>query len=219
MGVVLSSLRKRLTYANVTATAGLFVALGGTSYAVMSIGSTDVVNNSLRSVDLRNNSVLSKDIRDRTISGQDLRRNGVGGGAVKESSLGQVPTARNSERVGGVTVAELRVTCPPDTVGQAGLCVERVARSADGFFGATNACDNVGRGLPNMPQLDLVARFHGPLSGQGEWTSSVYRNPDNGSDLADQLEAVVLTSGGVVSYDRVNLAVQHAFRCVALPSN
>jgi len=70
-----------------------------------------------------------------------------------------------------------------------------------------------------MPQLDPVARFHGPLTAQGEWTSSVYRNPDNGADPADQLEAVVLSGGGAVGYDRVYLAVQHAFRCVALPTN
>ena len=70
-----------------------------------------------------------------------------------------------------------------------------------------------------MPQLDRFARSNGPLSPQGEWTASVYRNPDNGSDPSDQLEAVVLSGGGVVSYDRVYLAVQHAFRCVALPSN
>ena len=66
--------------------------------------------------------------------------------------------------------------------------------------------------------LNRFAGTHGPLSPAGEWTSSVYRNPDNGPDPFDQLEAVVLTGGGVVSYDRVNLAVQHAFRCVALPS-
>jgi hypothetical protein len=47
----------------------------------------------------------------------------------------------------------------------------------------------------------------------------VYRNPDNGSDPVDQLETVVLGGGEVVNYDRVYLAVQHAFRCVALPSN
>ena len=98
---MLSSLRKRLTYANVTATAGLFVALGGTSYAVMSIDSTDVVNNSLRSADLRNNSVLSKDIGIGPSSGQDLRRNGVGGGAVKESSLAKCPPPETRSVLGG----------------------------------------------------------------------------------------------------------------------
>ena len=47
----------------------------------------------------------------------------------------------------------------------------------------------------------------------------MYRNPDNGMNPSDQLEAVALSGDGIVSYDRVNLAVQHAFRCVALPSN
>jgi hypothetical protein len=70
-----------------------------------------------------------------------------------------------------------------------------------------------------MSELDRFAVLHGPLSAPGEWTSSVYRNPDNGSDPADQLEAVVLGGATVVSYDRVYLAVKHAFRCVALPSN
>jgi hypothetical protein len=69
-----------------------------------------------------------------------------------------------------------------------------------------------------MPELDRFARSHGPLA-QPEWTGSVYRNPDNGPNAFDELEAVLLGGFGEVSYDRVYLAVQHAFRCVALPSN
>jgi hypothetical protein len=216
---VLTTFRHRLSYSNVIATAALFVALGGTSYAVIGIGSDDVVNNSLRSSDLRNNTVRSRDIRDRTIRARDVTRNGIGGDVIKETSLSRVPRAGDSERVGGATATDLRVRCPADTLAAAGVCVERDARPGAGFFGAINACDNAGRGLPTMPQLDPVASFHGPLGSQGEWTSSVYRNPDNGMNASDQLEAVVLTGSGDVSYERVFLAVQHAFRCVALPSN
>ena len=66
-----------------------------------------------------------------------------------------------------------------------------------------------------------LSRFAGtrPLSPAGEWTSSVYRNPNNGPDPFDELETVVLTGGGAASYDRVNSPSQHAFRCVALPAN
>jgi len=208
-----------LSYSNVAATTALFIALGGTSYAVINIGSDDVVNNSLRSKDLRNNSVRSRDIRDRTLQARDLRRNGLGGGVVKESALGQVPRAADAERVGGATAQDLRVRCPVDTVVKAGVCIERSARIADGFLGAANTCDNSGRGLPSMAQLDRFWRVHGTLSAQGEWTSNVYRNPDNGPNPFDQVEAVILTGDGVVGYDRVYLAVQHAFRCVALPTN
>lgn len=204
----MDALRKHLSYSNVTATVALFVALGGTSYAVIKVDSNDVVNNSLR----------SKDIRDRTIRARDLRRNGLGSGVIKESSLGTVPHAADSDRVGGATVQELRVRCPADTLAKAGVCIERSVRPVDGFYGATSACDNAGRGLPTMPELARLAVFQG-LSPQGEWTSSVYRNPDNGMDPFDQLEAVVLAVGGAATYERVNLAVQHGFRCVALPTN
>ena len=53
-GAVLKALRKHMSYSNLTATAALFVALGGTSYALVNVGSDDVVDNSLRSADLRN---------------------------------------------------------------------------------------------------------------------------------------------------------------------
>jgi hypothetical protein len=216
---VLTSLREHLSYSNIIATAALFVALGGTSYAVLNVGSGNVVDNSLRSRDLRNNSVRSRDIRHRTIRARDVRRDSLGAGVVKESTLGRVPRALEAERIGGATVQDLRVRCPADTLPRAGLCIEGTARPADGFFGATNTCDNVGRSLPTMPELDRFAVLHGPLSAQGEWTASVYRNPANGSNPSDQLEAVVLGGGAVVSYERVFLAVQHAFRCVALPAN
>lgn len=215
---MLSSLRKRLSYSNVTATAALFIALGGTSYAVIRVDSRDVVDNSLRSADLRNNGVRSRDIQDRTLRARDVRRNSVGGGVIKESALGRVPLAADAERLGGAPASDLRVRCPADTTPRAGVCIEQGARSSDGFFGATIACDNAGRGLPTMAELNSFAGSR-PLGPGGEWTSSVYRNPDNGVDPFDQLETVVLSGGGVASYERVNLAVQHAFRCVALPSN
>jgi hypothetical protein len=206
-----------LSYSNVTATAALFIALGGTSYAVSRVDSRDVVNNSLRSSDLRNNSVRSTDVRDHTLHARDLRRNGLGGGAVKESALGRVPLAANAERLAGTPASDLRVRCPADTTARAGVCIEETARTSDGFFGATSTCDNAGRGLPTMAQLDRFAGTRA-LSPAGEWTASVYRNPNNGSQATEQLEGVVLTPIGV-AYDRVYLAVQHAFRCVALPSN
>ena len=40
-----------------------------------------------------------------------------------------------------------------------------------------------------------------------------------GGPTFDELEALVLSGGGDVSRDRVNAPIQHAFRCVALPSN
>jgi hypothetical protein len=215
---VIEKLRVRLTYANTLATLSLFIALGGTSFAVIHVGSREVVNNSLRSQDIRNNTLRGHDVRDRTLRARDLRRNSLGSGAIKETAIGTVPKAADADRLGGVALEDLRLHCPTDTVSRGGVCIERSARAPDGFLGASDVCDAAGRALVTMPQLDRFARVNGPLPAQ-EWTASVYRNPANGPTSIEQLEAVVLGTGGEPSYDRVYLAVQHAFRCVALPSN
>ena len=68
----------RLTYANVVATLALFIALGGSAYAVTQIGSNQVKNRSLKGV--------------------DLRRNTIGGTEVRESKLRRVPRAAAADR-------------------------------------------------------------------------------------------------------------------------
>ena len=62
-------LRDKLTYANVVATIALFVALGGSAYAVGAgtIGSREVRDNSLRSRDVRTNTLTARDIDERTL--------------------------------------------------------------------------------------------------------------------------------------------------------
>jgi hypothetical protein len=210
--------RRRLSYANVIATLALFIALGGTSYAVLHLGSEDVVDNSLRSRDIRNDTLLSRDLRDRSVRARDVRTNVLGGREIREVALGVVPRAAEANRVGGATADELRVRCPPDTAKTAGVCIETNARAPAGFLTALNTCDQAGRGLVTMPQLDPFVRSRGVMP-QSEWTSSVFRNPDNGPTAVEQLETVVLQGGADPSYDRVYVPVQHAFRCVALPSN
>ncbi len=60
----------------------LFMAMGGSAYALV-VTSGSIRNNTIRSVDVRNGGLL----------GKDFRKDGVGAGAVKESSLGTVPSA------------------------------------------------------------------------------------------------------------------------------
>jgi hypothetical protein len=72
-----------MTYANVMATVAVFVALGGTSYAVAtgSIDSREIKNNSVRTKDVRNNNLRSKDVRDRTLLARDFRPGQLPAGA------------------------------------------------------------------------------------------------------------------------------------------
>jgi hypothetical protein len=87
------------------------VALGGSSYAALSVGSDQIANNSVRSKDLRNNDVRGRDIRKDTVRGTDVRNGDLQGkdvrddtltGAdVKESSLATVPSAQDTQTLGG----------------------------------------------------------------------------------------------------------------------
>jgi hypothetical protein len=70
-------IRARLTYANVMATLAVFVALGGTSYAVVqlprnSVGAAQIRRDAVGSSELRNSAVSSRSIRDRSIRLRDV---------------------------------------------------------------------------------------------------------------------------------------------------
>jgi hypothetical protein len=71
---MIGRIRARITYANVVATLALFVALGGTSYAVNQLGSNDIRDNSIRSRDVHDNSLRSRDIHNRTLLAKDFKR-------------------------------------------------------------------------------------------------------------------------------------------------
>ena len=74
--MLLSSLRERLSYANVTATLALFVALGGSAYAATKI--------------------RGKDIAPRTITAKNVKRGTLTG---SELARGAITTAKLSPRV------------------------------------------------------------------------------------------------------------------------
>lgn len=57
----------------------LFVALGGTSYALAagSIGSREIANNSIGSLDVRNNTLRSVDVFNNTLTGRDIKNGSI----------------------------------------------------------------------------------------------------------------------------------------------
>jgi hypothetical protein len=66
------TLRSRLSYANVMATLGVFIALGGSSYAALKVTGRNVPDGSLSGKDLKNNSVKSADVSG--LTRRDFRR-------------------------------------------------------------------------------------------------------------------------------------------------
>lgn len=74
---LLSRVRARLSYANVSASLALFIALGGTTYAATSlprnsVGSKQIRTNAVGASELRPNAVRSTEIRNRSINLRDV---------------------------------------------------------------------------------------------------------------------------------------------------
>jgi hypothetical protein len=67
---MLASIRSHLSFANVTSLVALFVALGGTSYAVVSLPKSSV-----GAKQLKRNAVSTKKVKDRSLLAKDFRRN------------------------------------------------------------------------------------------------------------------------------------------------
>ncbi len=73
----LARVRARLSYANVTATLALFIALGGTTYAATtlprnSVGNAQLRSNSVTASKIRSSSVGSSEIHDRSVRLRDI---------------------------------------------------------------------------------------------------------------------------------------------------
>ena len=204
---MLDNLRKRLTYANVTSSLALFVALGGSSYAALRIDSGDIANNSVRGVDVRN----------RTLSERDIKRNSLGARSIRESRLGRVPHARDADRVGGRTSADLTLKCPSGTFPIADVCVETSPRPAAAYGTAMIQCATSGTPGRRLPTHgELLASLSGvQLAAGGELTSHVYPSTPTG-----QLDVLyVIDQGGSAAITPNTGAGAKAFRCVADPLN
>jgi len=195
-----TKLRRRLTYANVMSTLAVFIALGGSSYAAFTIS--------------------GRSINNRSIPANKIKRNSLTGREVRESRL-NVRWARNADRLGGLTAAELRVRCPRDTFATADVCVERSPRSPAAYSSAVLECLQVGtpaspgRRLPTHGEL-IAALTAVSLAPGGELTSNVYPSTSDPTQLdvlyvTDQVGSFALTpntgAGG------------KAFRCVTDPLN
>ena len=98
-------IRRHLSYANVTATVALFVALGGGAYAIDKVHSHDIANGTIRSIDLKNR---------KAVHAADVKHNGLTGEQIKEPTL----DASSFARVAG----DEPVDCNP--------CLRRSSRTA-----------------------------------------------------------------------------------------
>jgi hypothetical protein len=143
---VVSKLRSRLTYANAVASIALFIALGGTSYALAtgSIGTREIKNNSLTGRDVRNSSLTGADVRNSRLTGADILNDRLTGADVLESSLDKVPTAGAADTANTANSANTATTA---------------SRLAGEYFAVVNADGTLARATPNV---DVASELQAP---------------------------------------------------------
>jgi len=200
---VIQAIRRRLSYANVVATLAVFIALGGSSYAALTVTGRTVKNGSL--------------------TFRDLRRDTLGGSRIKESRLGTVRSARNADRLNGLTAERLLVHCPEGTFPVSDVCVETAARGPAPYGAAAVICEGTDRGagpgrrLPSHDELMTAIGEPGiALAAGGELTRNVYPS----ASVPGEVDVLLITSNtGRVGITPDTAAGAKAFRCVADPRN
>ena len=196
---MIDKLRKHLTYANVMATIAVFIALGGSSYAVATLSGSQLKNRSVRAVKVARN----------TLTGREIR----------ESRLGVVPRAN---KVGRFTGEQLRVRCPGDTYPFANTCVEKTARPPAAYGDAAAACARTGtphgpgRRLPSWQELVAAASINGLLTPGGELTSETMHVSSSPNGVGTLF---VIDRGGTAGVTPDTYAGAKAYRCVSDPLN
>lgn len=195
-------LRSRITYANVVSTLALFLALGGSAYAVSKITGADV--------------------RDRSLTSRDFKSNSANGRVVKEQSLGAVPRAQNSARLAGEPATRFLVSCPAGTITASDVCIEVQARPPASYRTAAFDCssidsnERIGRRLPTHQELMLaLAQPEITLAPGGELTGEVY--PSGTPGKVDVLS--VTEENGSVAIGPDDGSNARSYRCVADPMN
>jgi len=197
------ALHRHITYANVTATLALFVALGGGAYAATQIS--------------------GHDIRPHSLTARNYQASSVTGRAVKEKTLGIVPRAKDAARLDGVSAERLLVRCPEGTIPAADTCIEVAARPPLPLHSAMLECAGTesqsgpGRRLPTYNEL-AIALTHEQiaLAPGGELTGQVYPSTAN----PGLVEALYVTSktGNVALTPDTDPGAK-SYRCVADPLN
>jgi hypothetical protein len=203
---MLSSLRRHLSYANVMATIAVFIALGGSSYAIVQVGSEDIADGSVK----------SRDIRNRGIAERDVRTNALGARSIREKSLRGVRSARVAAGLTAAASAQFKLRCPEGTVLAASLCFETTTRISSDYRTAMSACSAVNLGnrrLPTHPELQsYFSQGATPASG-GEMTATAFESRTQPGTL----DVLVMTEQ--TSFQIASGSVDRPFRCVTNPTN
>jgi hypothetical protein len=164
---------RKLTYANVVATAALFLSLGGGAYAALRVPPSSVGSRQLKS-----QAVTRGKVAPNAISGAKVADFSLTGSDIDLAALGTVPSALSAavatraESLGGHQAA-----CPEASVLIRGLCFDsRPNPAAPNLEAAALSCAAKGGYLPSPFQLYSARGALGVKSSEAQFTDSLFHD-------------------------------------------
>lgn len=131
-----SRVRTRLSFANVTSTLALFLALGGTSYAAAqlpfnsvgkgqikanAVGKSEIASNSVGTSELRNSGVAAPDIKTGAVGPSEVRPNAIDSDELADGGIGAADLSDAAKAaVAGLNAVTFRASAAADGTGAAG---------------------------------------------------------------------------------------------------
>ena len=152
---MMQSIRRNLSFANVTSMAAVMIALGGTSYAAIklpsnSVGSAQIKAKAIKNSDLGSNSVTSSKVKDGSLRNKDFAANQLPAGPKGNTGAAGAPGAPGvpgpAGVIGSVVVHRTDIALPAGAgVGVAGASTSGFATCAAGqkLIGGSASIGNV----------------------------------------------------------------------------
>lgn len=177
---------KHLNYANVMATVAVFLALGGSAYAVAkhSVGPKQLKKNAVRTKSIKNNAVSTKKIKNNAVSSAKIADGAVG--------------------VSDVSAA-LHLQCKGGTQYLQGACIDNSPEGTTDWGHAQLDCATKGGRLPNVSELMSLAT-RGVVTGARELTDVLTL------EGANAFSETVFSGGKFIQFEDTDNPTQ--YRCV-----
>ena len=191
-------LRDKLTYANVMASAAVFIALGGSAYAALrvppnSVGTRQLKAGAVTTGKLAGEAVTAAKVAEHSLTGQDISL----------PALGTVPMAAdasqasNSDTVGGHSAS-----CPANTTLIRGLCFDSQSNpEAPNLEAAALDCAAKGGYLPSPMQLystKAVLNLGDGVGTEKRFTDDLYSKVGEG-----KYSTIVIDGAGAVEEQEI----------------
>lgn len=195
----MEALRRRLSYANVMATVAVFVALGGSAYAV-----TKLPKNSVGAKQLKKSAVTTAKVKDGAITGQKIKLSTLGTvpSASSAATAGTAGNASNADALGGKPASAFApsTVVRSATVSAAGA---RVTAKSDGI-GSANFL-HTGEGIYCLKGLSPAPRTA---------VASVDLTAEQGSTIATGVEAEPECQVTIFTYDKAGADANRPFSVI-----